>query len=88
MSKVAAAVDVVGVVARNPVRSVYRRRKSAVRQLILRVEGLPAHRVVFHSHRVLVEAVAAEPSNVQGAKSSSLLKSPHRMSHDVLLLDF
>lgn len=82
-SEVAAAVDVAaaGLVVRNPVRSVYRHRESVVRQHILCVEGRPAHRVVLHSHRVLAEAVAAEPLNVQGA--ISLLDSLHRMSHDI-----
>lgn len=72
-SEVVAAVDVAvtGVVARNLVRSVYRRRESAIRQLILCVEGRPAHRVVLHSHRVLAEAVTLEPSNVQGANLAS-----------------
>lgn len=69
-SEVAVDVAAAGVVARNPVRSVYCRRESAVRQLILRVEDRPARRVVLRSH--LAEAVAAEPSNVQGAKSSLL----------------
>lgn len=62
-----ADVAAAGVVARNPVRSVYHRRESAVRQLMHRVENRPARRVALRSHLVPIEAVAVEPWNVQGA---------------------